>query len=109
MASLLNGSEPGGKLDGLRQVPSSWVPAFFVISSELHRRWLERPIDSKSESLSLLDPSEREQIEDELRGLGGRPESILLIVRSNARGEGLEQRGLLKSYKSDGTAEGILA
>jgi predicted house-cleaning noncanonical NTP pyrophosphatase (MazG superfamily) len=99
----------GGKLDGLRQIPKLWVPTFFVISSELHKRCLGNRSSSGSSTLFLVEPAERIWIESEVRRFGDQPQAMSLIVRSNATGEGLEQRGLLRSVRCDGTVEAILA
>ncbi len=108
MASLCDVREPGGKLKGLLELPQEWVPPFLPISSELHRRYLAAP--SRPLSLhDLLDGAETAELEQQLAKFGIPPENNSLIVRSNAEREGLEERGLLKSFQCDGTLDGILA
>lgn len=108
MANLCDVQEPGGKLKGLLELPQEWVPPFFPISRELHRRYLAAP--SRPLSLhDLLDSNETEDLEQQLVKFGMPPENNSLIVRSNAEREGLEERGLLKSFLCDGTLDGILA
>src|SRR5229473_4635236 len=99
----------GGKLDGLSLLPKSWVPPFFSISQEVHRGWLDPGGDKNLEATDLLDPVERNWIQTQVSRFGSQPESVSLIVRSNAREEGLEQRGLLRSFRCDGTFEAIFS
>ena len=98
-----------GKLRGLRQLPKLWAPPFFAIPSELHDRWVRIRKDARSDTLDLIEPAERNWIQSEVRRFGDQPQAMSLIVRSNGRGEGLEQRGLLRSVRCDGTVEAILA
>ena len=108
MPSLCDAREPSGKLKGLLELPQEWVPPFFPISSELHRRYLAaspRPLSLHD----LPDSTETAEIEQHLAKFGMPPENNSLIVRSNAEHEGLEERGLLKSFRCDGTLDGILA
>jgi predicted house-cleaning noncanonical NTP pyrophosphatase (MazG superfamily) len=108
MAKLCDIQEPGGKLKGLLELPQDWVPPFFSISNELHRRYLAatpRPLSLHD----LLDNAEIAELEQQLVKFGAPPEDNSLIVRSNAEREGLEERGLLKSFQCDGTLDGILA
>ncbi len=108
MANLCDVREPGGKLKGLLELPQEWVPPFFSISNELHRRYRAAP--TRPASLhDLLDYAETTEIEDRLAKFGLPTENNSLIVRSNAEREGLEERGLLKSFRCDGTLDGILA
>jgi len=97
----------GGKLEGLAPLPRKWVPYFFSISQEFHRRWIDQGSRATTEATDILDPVEKNWIQTHVSNLGDRPESVSLIVRSNAREEGLEQRGLLKSFRCDGTVEAI--
>lgn len=108
MADLCDLREPGGKLKGLLELPEAWVPPFFSISAELHRRYLAVAPAPKSLH-DLLDSSEAAQLEQKLQEFGLPLEHNSLIVRSNAEREGLEQRGLLKSFRCDGTLDGVLA
>ncbi len=99
----------GGKLDGLSLLPRSWVPHYFSISQEIHRRWLEQGGDGNLEATDLFDPVERNWVQTQVSRFGEQPESVSLIVRSNATEEGLEQRGLLRSFRCDGTFEAIFS
>src|SRR5712664_2311186 len=99
----------GGKLEGLSHLPAPWVPPFFTLSEELHRRWLEQGGNTTLRAVDLLDPVERNWIATQASRFGGQPESLSLIVRSNAREEGLLQRGLLRSVRCDGTLEAIFS
>src|SRR5258708_4947796 len=99
----------GGKLEGLSPLPTTWVPSYFSISQELHRRWLQHRASGISDASDVLDPVERDWIQSQVARLGRPPESLSLIVRSNAREEGLEQRGLLRSVRCDGTFEAIFS
>lgn len=106
MAGLFDISTPGGKLQGLLELSSEWVPAFFAISNELHRRYIEAagvPLHNS------LDATETAELEERLAKFGLPLEDNYLIVRSSAEQEGLEERGLLKSFRCDGTADGVLA
>lgn len=107
--SLLDESLEEGKLAGIRKLPPSWVPPFFAISSHLYLRYAqEKP--GTAQLIDLIDHEERSWIERNVSGIfSAQPEDVSLIVRSNASGEGLAQRGLLKSYRCDGTVEGILS
>src|SRR5271154_1013365 len=105
MANICDVREPGGKLQGLLELAREWVPPFFSISGELHRRYRASP--SQSASLhDLLDHAETSEIEDQLAKFGVPLENNSLIVRSNAEREGLDERGLLKSFRCDGTLDG---
>jgi len=99
----------GGKLEGLSHIPPPWVPSFFTLSEEIHRRWLEQGASVTLGPMELLDPAERNWVEMQVSRFGGQPESVSLIVRSNAQDEGLQQRGLLRSVRCDGTLEAILS
>src|SRR5580704_14220511 len=101
MPYLLNESS-GGKLDGLCQLPKLWVPPFFAVSSELHKRWIARRSSTESSTLDLVDPAEGSWLESEVGRFGDQPQAMSLMVRSNAKEEGLEQRGLLRSVRCDG-------
>lgn len=108
MAQLCDVRGAGGKLRGLLGLPPDWVPPFFPLSSELHRRY----ISAAGQNVSLhdlLDYRETDEIEQQLAIFGIPPENNSLIVRSNAEHEGLEERGLLKSFQCDGTLDGVLA
>jgi predicted house-cleaning noncanonical NTP pyrophosphatase (MazG superfamily) len=105
---LLDQSVPGGKLEGLIQIPVPWVPPFFSISSELHRRFLSEAKLGLPVMRDLLTPNESERIEEKMTSFGPSPENTSLIVRSDAIGEGLAERGMLKSFGCDGSLEGIL-
>jgi predicted house-cleaning noncanonical NTP pyrophosphatase (MazG superfamily) len=109
MTYFFDQAPSGGKFDGLSRLPTSWAPPFFVISHEIHRRWLEQGADPKAKPADLLGLVERDWIETEVRRLGARPQSISLFVRSNAAEEGLDQRGLLRSVRCDGTVEAIIS
>jgi predicted house-cleaning noncanonical NTP pyrophosphatase (MazG superfamily) len=107
MAKICDVQEPGGKLKGLLELPREWVPPFFSIDSELHRRY--RAATSPPLSLhGLLDYTETAEIEQQLAKFGVPLENNRVIVRSNADREGLEERGLLRSFPCDGTLDGIL-
>src|ERR1700693_3692531 len=99
----------GGKLDGISCIPKPWVPPFFSLSSELHTRWLQEGEGPNSKLNDLLAPVEKNWIERSVGAFGPQPEQMSLIVRSDAREEGLEQRGLLKSVRCDGTVEAIFS
>ncbi len=108
MATLSNVREPGGKLTGLLDLPKEWVPDFFSLSSELHRRY-SLATSSFSSLHDLLDNTETAEIEFQLARFGVPLENNSLIVRSNAEHEGLDERGLLKSFRCEGTLDGVLA
>lgn len=63
----------------------------------------------QSAAIDLIDLGERAWIEREVSRFGGQPQAISLIVRSNAREEGLDQRGLFQSIRCDGTVEAIVS
>ncbi|MBZ5701167.1 MAG: nucleoside triphosphate pyrophosphohydrolase [Acidobacteriia bacterium] len=109
MAYFFDSDTHGGKLEGLVCIPRLWVPPLFSISQELHARWLRDEENPRSKPNDLLDPVERKWIEQEVSHFGDQPEYLSLIVRSDAREEGLEQRGLLKSIRCDGTVEAIFS
>jgi predicted house-cleaning noncanonical NTP pyrophosphatase (MazG superfamily) len=109
MAYFFDSESHGGKLEGLLCIPRPWVPPLFSVSQELHARWLQEGENPRSKLNDLLDPVERNWIAREVSRFGHQPEYVSLIVRSDARGEGLEQRGLLKSIRSDGTVEAIFS
>lgn len=99
MAYFFDSATHGGKLEGLLNVPATWVPPLFSISQELYARWLQDGRNLRAAPNDLLDPVERNWIEREVGRLGDQPEDMSLIVRSDAKDEGLEQRGLLKSVR----------
>ncbi len=109
MTHLSNQDGTGGKLEGLRQLPKLWVPPFFAFPAELHHRWLRERRNLESVTMDLVDLSEKIWIEGEVGRFGGQPQAISLIVRSNASEEGLDQRGLFRSVRCDGTVEAILS
>lgn len=109
MTYFFDSETHGGKLEGLLCIPSPWVPPFFSISQELHSRWLQEGQDPNPQPNDLLDPVERNWLERTAAAFGGQPEYMSLIVRSDASEESLEQRGLLKSVRCDGTVEAILS
>jgi predicted house-cleaning noncanonical NTP pyrophosphatase (MazG superfamily) len=106
MASLFD-TRVAGKLKGLLELPQAWVPPFFSISGELHRRYLAAA-SAQVSLYDLLDHGEMAELERLLAGFGLPLENNSLIVRSNAEDEGLAERGLLKSFFCDGTVDGIL-
>ncbi|MBI2678270.1 MAG: nucleoside triphosphate pyrophosphohydrolase [Candidatus Koribacter versatilis] len=95
----------GEKSVGLAQLPTAWVPTFFCITPDLHKRARNAP---GSQLAILLDSLERQEIDQRLHSFGSRPENVALIVRSDSTVEGLQQRGMLKSFTCDGTVEGLL-
>jgi len=109
MTYFFDSETHGGKLEGLLCIPRAWVPPLFSISRELHARWLQEGEDAHPEPSDLLDTVERNWIAREVSNFGDQPEYMSLIVRSDAKDEGLEQRGLLKSIRCDGTVEAIFS
>src|SRR5260221_5710549 len=99
----------GGKLKGLLDIPPSWTPEFFAICGALHDRWLQAGARISVEAGDLLDGVERNWIQRRVAEFGDQPEYMSLIVRSDAEHEGLEQRGLMKSIRCDGTVEAIFS
>jgi predicted house-cleaning noncanonical NTP pyrophosphatase (MazG superfamily) len=107
MTAIVDREDAGGKLRGLLQLPSNWVPSFFSLSSALHERYLRsfHPVGIAD----ILFPEEAAEIERRVLDFGPSPEDLSLIVRSNGIEEGLEERGLLTSFRTDGTVDGLLA
>lgn len=107
MMGLFDVRASGGKSEGLLDLPKLWVPPFFTIGPDLHRRYAA---SGSTTIADLVDHAEESEIRRRIRMFGdGPPEDMPLIVRSDARGEGLEQRGMLRSFPCDGTLEGVLA
>src|SRR5262249_17748639 len=77
-----------------------------AISNELHRRYLANPQTSLRE---LLDGTKIAHLDSRLSVFGTPPQDVSLIVRSNGQREGLDERGLLKSFPCDGTLDAVLA
>jgi len=101
----------GAKAKGLLNLPQSWVPKFFVISSKLNTQWNAHHSEKRSkivECEEILKEGEIRLIAEAIKSLGisngGR-----VIVRSSSPKEKIEVRGAFISKVSEATPEGILA
>lgn len=99
----------GAKAYGLWHIPSSWVPRFFVIGSDLFIRFRQRRQNgtSKASCRELICPEEFDQLNGALDDLNV-PLSYQVIVRSSGVTEGIESRGKFCSCKSAPNAAEIL-
>lgn len=85
------GIDLGEKARGLLLLPPPWVPPFFALSPEFHKKLSDALLDDNV----ALPPSYVSLIESAMRAAGIIAEP--LILRSNAPSETLENRGRYRS------------
>lgn len=100
----------GEKAAGLSNFPKAWVPEYFVIGSELFRKWWslqEKERGSDLNCANALSKYEKEEIVNALISLGIH-EGEMVIVRSSSVTEGLEFRGQFISKVTTANLEAVL-
>lgn len=101
----------GAKAIGLSNLPQSWVPDFFVITTSLAKKWGSHHTGEKKIAVKcqqILKDGEIQLIAEALKGLGIQ-DGERVIVRSSSIEEGIELRGTFISKVSKATPEAILA
>ncbi len=89
-----NKKKVGEKAYGLLTMPSSWTPAFFVISKKLYKSYVE---SSDSLARKQIIDTYIDSINICIKKLN--LESKELIIRSSGLKEGMSERGNYESYK----------
>lgn len=87
----------GAKASGLASLPKAWIPEYFVLSPEFHKQFRIVGGDRKRDLLKSWAKLFRKAIQ--LAGMG---KVEILLVRSNATHETLENRGTYKSFQCKG-------
>lgn len=106
--SFVESSPTGGKASGLVDLPALWVPTFFTVSPTLFLAWRDKGKQRPSALRDIVADSERTALEKAIWRVRDGAQPCSLIVRSNALGETLRDRGALSSERADSTVDGVL-
>lgn len=82
----------GGKARGLRSVPDSWIPQYFVVSSEISRTLFDQGTSDRSAITEFLHAHISEELRERLDQIQ-LPDLSKLIIRSSVTDESLATRG----------------
>jgi len=107
-ASVVSADLVGAKASGLSDFPKSWVPRFYVLTTELYKRWYDcSRRGCPTPCQQILAEEDRAVLLDCLTGLE-LPMEGKVIVRSSSSTEGLELRGQFMSTVSDTALAAVL-